>query len=172
VEIRGLLLEMREQPPTPWAELMLYLADRAQHVAEVIAPALARGQAVICDRFVDSSEVYQGVARGLDQNRVRQMNQWVCAGLWPDLTILLDLEPEVGLKRVLERQGMLGLSLDRLEALGLDFHRALRRGFLASAAAEPGRIKVVDASGPEEQIAEAIWQVVRHNLDWQAGHGL
>jgi dTMP kinase len=172
VEIRGLLLELREQPPTPWAELMLYLADRAQHVAEVIAPALARGQVVICDRFIDSSEVYQGVARGLDQARVRLMNQWVCGDIWPELTILLDLEPEIGLKRVLERQGMLGLSLDRLEALDLDFHRALRRGFLASAAAEPTRIKVVDAAGSEEQVAEAIWRVVRHKLDWTDGNGL
>lgn len=172
VEIRGLLLELREKPPTPWAELMLYLADRAQHVAEVIAPALARGQTVVCDRFIDSSEVYQGVARGLDQTRVRQMNQWVCGEVWPDLTILLDLEPELGLNRALERQGMLGLPLDRLEGLGLEFHRALRRGFLASAAAEPGRIKVVEAAGAEEEVAEAIWRVVRHKLDWRAGHGL
>ncbi len=172
VEIRGLLLELREQPPTPWAELMLYLADRAQHVAEVIAPALKRGQTVICDRFIDSSEVYQGVARGLDQARVRQMNQWVCAGVWPDMTILLDLEPELGLKRALERQGMLGLPLDRLEGLGLEFHRALRRGFLASAAAEPARIKVVDASGREERVAEAVWSIVKPLLETRGGHGL
>jgi dTMP kinase len=172
VEIRGLLLELREQPPTPWAELMLYLADRAQHVAEVIAPALARGQTVICDRFIDSSEVYQGVARGLDQTRVRRMNQWVCGGIWPDLTILLDLEPEQGLKRALERQGLLGLPLDRLEALGLEFHRALRRGFLASAAAEPGRIKVVAAAGSEEEVAQAVWHAVKQTLEQRAGYGL
>jgi dTMP kinase len=172
VEIRGLLLELRDEPPAPWAELMLYLADRAQHVAEVIAPALKRGQTVICDRFIDSSEVYQGVARGLDQTRVRRMNQWVCGEVWPDLTILLDLEPEHGLKRALERQGLLGLPLDRLEGLGLDFHRALRRGFLASAAAEPQRIKVVDAAGTEEQVAQAIWAVVKQILETQAGHGL
>jgi dTMP kinase len=151
---------------------MLYLADRAQHVTEVIAPALARGQVVICDRFVDSSEVYQGVARGLDQACVRRMNHWICGRIWPDLTILLDLEPEVGLKRALERQGILGLPLDRLETLGLEFHRALRRGFLVGAAAEPHRIKVVDAAGPEEQVTEAIWQLVRHKLDWQTGHGV
>lgn len=172
VEIRGLLLEMREQPPTPWAELMLYLADRAQHVSEIIAPALVRGQTVICDRFVDSSEVYQGVARGLDQARVRRMNQWVCAGVWPDLTILLDLEPELGLKRALERQGLLGLPLDRLEGLGLEFHRALRRGFLASAAAEPERIKIVDASGSEEQVAESVWSILKQTIESRSGHGL
>jgi len=138
-------------------ELFLYLADRAQHVERVIAPALEGGQVVICDRFADSSEVYQGRARGLGVEWVRQLNRWACGKVWPDMTILLDLEPGLGLRRVNKRQGELGLTTDRLENEGLEFHRQVRQGFLDQAAAEPTRIKVVDASMPQDEVALAVW---------------
>jgi dTMP kinase len=143
--------------PVDKAELMLYLADRAQHVERVIAPALAKGMAVVCDRFIDSSEVYQGLARGLGIEEVRRLNQWVCGEVWPDLTIVLDLDPKIGLQRVLERQDSLGLGLDRLESEAIGFHRQVRRGFLAQAESEPERIKLIDAGLPRDQVAESIW---------------
>lgn len=146
--------------PVDKAELMLYLADRAQHVERVIAPALAKGMAVVCDRFIDSSEVYQGRARGLGRDQVRRLNEWVCGQVWPDLTVVLDLDPEIGLQRALERQDSLGLGLDRLESETMDFHRQVRRGFLAQAESEPERIRVVDAGLPRDQVAESIWAQV------------
>ncbi|MFH2125139.1 MAG: dTMP kinase [Pseudomonadota bacterium] len=155
--VRDLLTTPGHDHPGQRSELFLYLADRAQHVERVIAPALEAGQVVICDRFADSSEVYQGRARGLGVEWVRQLNRWACGEVWPDLTILLDLEPGLGLRRVNKRQGELGLTTDRLENEGLEFHRQVRQGFLDQAAAEPGRIKVVDASMPQDEVALAVW---------------
>ena len=146
------------------SELLLYLADRAQHVEKVIAPALQRGWVVVCDRFIDSSEVYQGRARGLGVEMVRRFNRWACGEIWPDITILLDLDPEQGLKRARERQDSLGLGLDRLEREDLAFHQAVRQGFLDQARKDPERIKVVDAARPPEEVAEHIWSLVREIL--------
>lgn len=171
VEIRAMLIELAQDAPSHRTELMLYLADRAQHVRDFLAPHLAQPVVVVCDRFVDSSEIYQGRARGLGRDWVRQLNRWVCGEVWPDLTILLDLDPATGLKRVLERSGELGLVPDRLEAEGLAFHRAIREGFLEQAQAEPGRIQVVEASQPAEQVAQAVWRVAWPRLQaWRAGH--
>ena len=155
--VRELLTTPGHDHPGQRSELFLYLADRAQHVERIIAPALNEGQVVICDRFADSSEVYQGRARGLGMEWVRLLNHWACGEVWPDLTILLDLEPGKGLRRVNKRQGELGLAPDRLEAEGLEFHRLVRQGFLDQAAAEPERIKVVDASLPQDEVALAVW---------------
>ncbi|MCB2193770.1 MAG: dTMP kinase [Deltaproteobacteria bacterium] len=155
--VRDLLTKPGHDHPGQRSELLLYLADRAQHVERVIAPALEDGQVVICDRFADSSEVYQGRARGLGMQWVRQLNRWACGEVWPDLTILLDLEPGNGLKRVNKRQGELGLTPDRLENEGLEFHQQVRQGFLDQAEAEPERIKVVDASLPQDEVAHAVW---------------
>ena len=170
VEIRALLIELAREAPSQRTELLLYLADRAQHVQGLLAPLLGEPVVVVCDRFADSSEVYQGRARGLGQEWVRQLNRWVCGPIWPDLTILLDLDPALGLKRVLERQGELGLVPDRLEALGLAFHHRVRQGFLDQAAAEPARIKVVEAGAPAAQVAQAVWRQVEPVLAaWKAG---
>ena len=156
--------------PAPLAELMLYLADRAQHVETVIRPELEAGTVVICDRFADSSEVYQGLARGLGLDMVRGLNRVVCGDIWPDLTICLDLDPAVGLRRALGRQGELGLGPDRMEQLGLEFHRKVREGFLSRVKDEPERIKLVDASGGEERVTELIWEQVEPVLrKWRAG---
>lgn len=150
--------------PVEKAELMLYLADRAQHLATVVEPALSRGEVVVCDRFIDSSEVYQGVCRGLGSEKVRELNKFICGDLWPDLTILLDMDPQTGLRRALERQDSLGLGLDRLELEGLDFHRQVRQGFLDAAAAEPERIKQVNAAAPPDEVAEKVWKIALPRL--------
>ena len=138
------------------AELSLFLADRAQHVEAVIRPALEKGQVVICDRFADSSEVYQGRVRGLDRRWVRRLNNWACANIWPDITIVLDIKAETGLARAAGR----GAGLDRIEAEGLEFHRRVRQGFLDQAAEEPERLKVVAAGGGREEIAAEIRRLV------------
>lgn len=157
-QLRNLLQSNQGPAPAPLAELLLYLADRAEHVQKVIRPALAKGRPVICDRFTDSSEVYQGVARGLGRDKIRELNRWVCGDVWPDLTVYLDLDPEAGLDRAGSRQGWLGL--DRLESQGIEFHQAVRRGFLDQARAEPERIKLVDASPPQDEVADAVWALV------------
>lgn len=172
VELRGVLMDLGRQAPCQEAELLLYLADRAQHVRQVLEPALASGAVVVCDRFIDSSEVYQGRVRGLGQEWVRTLNRWVCGGLWPDLTLLLDLDPDLGLRRVHLRQGGLGLMPDRLESEGLAFHQAVRQGFLAQAAAEPGRLKVVDAGQTPERVAAEIWGIVEPVVQaWRKSQG-
>jgi dTMP kinase len=158
-EIRRLVSEVKEEPPCPEAELLLYLADRAEHVRKVIRPALKKGKLVLCDRFADSSEVYQGRARGLGAERVRDLNRWVCGDVWPDLTLFLDMDPGEGLTRASQRQGWLGL--DRLEQEGVTFHQAVRKGFMEQAAHDAGRIKIVPAHGKAEEVAERIWTLVR-----------
>jgi dTMP kinase len=158
-EIRRLLSEAKGEGLTPRAELLLFLADRAQHVDRVIRPALEGGLVVVSDRFTDSSEVYQGRARGLGWEDVRRLNQVVCKDVWPDLTIVLDLDPSLGIKRVNERQGSLGLVPDRMENEGLDFHQAVRQGFLDQAQSEPERIKVVNANQAPEDLADQVWDL-------------
>jgi len=152
--LRELLLH--GDPLTPLAELLLYAADRAEHVNKVIAPALAVGQVVICDRFTDSTLAYQGYGRGLDLQQVRQLNHLATGGLQPHLTLWLDLPPEVGLARS-------GLA-DRLEQERLEFHRRVHQGFQALAAAEPQRIVRIDAGGSPLEVAARIWSVVKPRL--------
>ncbi len=153
-------------PLEPLAELLLFLADRRQHVSQVVAPALERGLVVVCDRFLDSSEVYQGRVRGLGWEKVRRLNRWVCGGVWPELTILLDLEPEVGLARAARRRS----GRDRLEREDLDFHHRVRRGYLDQARAEPERIRLVSAAGSPREVAARVWGVVEPFLErWSCG---
>lgn len=134
---------------SPRVEALLYATDRAHHVAEVVRPALERGAVVITDRYLDSSVAYQGAARSLGTDEVRDLSLWATGGLLPDLTVLLDLDPAVGLTRLTGAP-------DRLESAGLDFHRAVRAQYVAMAAAEPGRWLVVDASGTPEDVHAAI----------------
>ncbi|MSQ31256.1 MAG: dTMP kinase [Dehalococcoidia bacterium] len=140
-----------EPPPTPEAELLVFTAARAQLVAEVIRPALARGAVVLCDRFADSTVAYQQHGRGLDAAVVAAANRAATGGLTPNLTVLLDLTPEQGFAR-----GERGL--DYLEREDVEFHRRVRRGFLELAAAEPARWLVLDATHPEQQVTWAAWQ--------------
>ena len=143
-------------PLTPLAELFLYAADRAEHVQKCILPALAAGQVVVCDRFTDSTLAYQGYGRGLDLEKIRQLNHLATGGLQPHLTLWLDLPPEVGLARS-------GLA-DRLEQERLEFHRRVHQGFQTLAAAEPQRIVRIDAEGSPLEVAARIWSVVKPRL--------
>ncbi|MBI3092407.1 MAG: dTMP kinase [Candidatus Tectomicrobia bacterium] len=167
--IRELLLHAPGAAITSLAELLLYLADRAQHVEEVLRPALAAGRVVLCDRFTDSTLAYQGDGRGHDRELLRQLNSVAGGGLVPDLTLLLDLPVEVGLRRLAERGAVASAGADRLERENLAFHQRVRRGYLAIAAAEPRRIAVILADGGVEEVRAAVLGVVRARLPPAAG---
>ncbi|MCM3504480.1 dTMP kinase [Curtobacterium sp. ODYSSEY 48 V2] len=135
------------------AEALLYAADRAHHVETVVRPALARGEVVLQDRYIDSSVAYQGVARGLGAERIRSVSDWAADGLLPDLTVLLDLDVTVGRSRVAAARGDV---FDRLESEAASFHETVRRAFLDAAAAEPERFLVVDAGQPADTVQRAV----------------
>lgn len=156
--VRRILLDPQGHV-TARAEVLLYAADRAHHVETVIEPALAAGKVVICDRYADSTFAYQGAGRALRLGLVRDIMTFAVAGRWPDLTLLLDVDPRVGLVRA--RRGGSG---DRIEAEGLQFHDAVRRGFLDLAAQEPGRFRVIDASGSPDDVARQVAAAVDGRL--------
>ena len=139
----------------PLAEFLLYAAGRAQHVGEVIAPALAAGRVVLSDRFAAASVAYQGHGRGLDLAWVTEVNDRAMQGCVPDRVVLLDLDPKVGLARVAARGRP-----DRLEAADLAFHRRARAGFAAQAAADPRRWRRLDADQDADALANAVWEAV------------
>ncbi len=141
----------------PRAEALLFAAARAQHVEQVIRPALERGEVVLCDRYLDSSLVYQGAARGLGQEPVAAINRFATAGLVPDLVVLLRLDPAEGLAR--GRGGR-----DRIESQDLEFHRVVARAFLELAAADPERFAVVDAAQPVDRVALQVRAAVLRRI--------
>ena len=145
------------QGMSPEAELLLFAASRAQHVRELIAPAIAQGQIVLCDRFLDSTTVYQGVARAIDSKKVETINQFAIGDTKPDLTILIDLPPEIGLGRVHARSDG---QLDRMEKEAIEFFQAVRQGYLDLAKSEPKRFLVLDGSQSIEDLETQIWQRV------------
>ncbi len=151
----------RDLALVPDAELLLFLADRAEHVAMVIAPALAAGALVLCDRFADSTMAYQGHGRGRDLARVRRWNDESSAGVVPDLTLLLDCPIELGAERRHRET-------DRYQLLDLSFHARVRAGFLAEAAAAPERIHRIDAS---RALADVSAEVARVTLGWLDARG-
>lgn len=151
--VRELLLHA-DHPVDAWAELLLYEASRAQLVAEVIAPALELDALVLCDRFTDSTTAYQGYGRGLPLDRVAEANRLGSRGMTPALTVLLDVDPALGLARAT------GGGADRLEREALAFHERVREGFRALASAEPGRFVVVDGGAPAHEVAAAVWEAV------------
>lgn len=153
--IRQLLLESGEGMSNR-TELMLFEAARAQHVDHVIAPALARGAVVICDRFTDSSLAYQSAARGIDLGLVNQLNDFATCGLKPDLTIVLDLPAEAGLARQ--------KSLDRISSEGLAFHESVREAYLAIAKTKNDRIRVVDATGSFTRVLDQALNAIESAL--------
>ena len=154
--IRTLLKDEAEDPPVDRAELLLFLAARAQLVRNVIAPALEAGTWVISDRFSDSTVAYQGYGRGLPVDFVRQANDFACEGLRPDLTFLLDLDPATAARRMRGREAATNTSADRIERAGSGFHARLRRGFLELAAADAPRFSVVDASKSPDEVAGVV----------------
>jgi len=152
LRIREIVLHERGHI-APRAEALLYAADRAHHVETVVRPAVARGEVVLQDRYIDSSVAYQGVARGLGADHIRSVSDWAADGLVPDLTILLDLDVTVGRARVAAARGD---TFDRLESEAAAFHESVRQAFLAMAAAEPERFLVVDAAGTPEAVQASI----------------
>ena len=154
--IRTLLKDEAEDPPVDRAELLLFLAARAQLVRNVIAPALKAGTWVISDRFSDSTIAYQGYGRGLPVDFVRQANDFACEGLRPDLTFLLDLDPATAERRMRGREAATNTSADRIERAGSGFHARLRKGFLELAAADAPRFSVVDASKSPDEVAGVV----------------
>jgi dTMP kinase len=147
--IRELLLHSDAMPPE--SELFLFLADRANHVERTIRPVLARGETILCDRFADSTLVYQAFVRGLDEAFVRAANEVATGGLKPNLTILLDIDPAIGLARIKAK--------NRLDREPLEFHRKVREGFLRLAAEEPERWRIVDAGQSQREV---LAQVLTH----------
>jgi len=155
-EIRTLLLSPESAAISDSAELLLYEASRAQLVREVITPAIARGAVVLCDRFTDSTLAYQGFGRGLDLNLIRELNLFTTGGLVPDLTILLDLDPGIGLERCTRSIRAGRAFRDRIAAEPLAFHQRIREGYLTLAREEPDRFRVIDASLSVAQIEAAV----------------
>ncbi len=157
MRLRALLLDTAHTGLSPWAEVMMYAADRAEHVASVVKPALARGTIVVTDRYVDSTLAYQGGGRELPMNSIRRVNELATGGLVPDLTFLLDLPPAEGL-------GRRASSADRLESEPEEFHERVRSTFLELAKADPGRYQVLDASQDPAQLSKEIQAAVRERL--------
>lgn len=157
-ELRKMLLHVDNKDIAPTAELFLYLADRAQHIAQVVRPAVEAGKVVLCDRFADSTVVYQGYGRGLDVAVLQQLNEVAVDGLWPDLTIVLDIDPVVGLKRATQRNAEEGKAAEegRFEAEHISFHNRIREGYLAWAKLNKDRIKVAKADGTPDEVFAAI----------------
>ncbi len=149
--IRQLLLDPNHAELSSMTEILLYAADRAQHVHEQVLPALKAGKTVLCERFVDSSLAYQGYGLGLDLDAIRAVNHWATGGLVPDLTIYLDADPAECLARTKK---------DRIAQRTLDYYGRVRAGFLAIAQAEPKRFKVIPASGTLEEVASRVLQAV------------
>jgi dTMP kinase len=154
--LRKLLLTATAGSWTPLAETLLMVADRAQHIERVIAPALAAGTHVVSDRFVLSTLSYQGAGRGVPTTLIRDLHRHSCGDLWPDLTIIFDIDPAIGLKRSKRRLSRSGSDESRFEELDLAFHQRVRAGFLAEAARDSGRHLVIDATRPIDEIAAEI----------------
>jgi len=145
---------------TPEAEMFLFQAARAQHVEEVVRPALERGDIVLCDRYTDSTLAYQGYGRGLNLDHLRAVNHIATGGLEPHFTLLLDVPPETGLARKDHEQ-----LTDSIGSESLEFHQRVRTGFLELARREPKRIAVVDATAPAERVTSAAWEQLERFLD-------
>lgn len=161
-EIRR-MFSSNDYAPFPETELLLLLSSRAQHVREVIIPSLRNEKIVICDRFSDATLAYQGYGRGMDISFIRMLNDFATSGLKPDLTILLDLDIGLGLKRK-------GISGDRIEMEDFSFHERVREGYLLIAREEPERVKVVDASRDEESVFVDLFAIVLKALrGWNEG---
>jgi dTMP kinase len=165
-QVRKVLLDPASRLLDPTAELFLYAASRAQHLREVILPSLAEGRVVLCDRFSDATLAYQGYGRGLSVPVIRELDRIVTAGLQPTLTVLLDLPAEIGLGRARGRNASQGLHGEaRFENEDLAFHNRVREGYLQLADQEPGRIRVVSADRPPEEVQADVRKIVDEVLD-------
>ena len=160
--IRHVLLSGAAKPLGPEAEAMLFAAARDDHIRCTILPALEAGHWVICDRFADSTRVYQGALGDVDQRLIKALERVSLGDLYPDLTLVLDVPVALGLKRAARRRG--SANPDRFEAETIDFHEKLRQAYLALAAAEPDRCVIIDAAAPKEKVARQVWKAVNSRL--------
>ena len=161
--VRYVLLSGAARPLGPNAEAVLFAAARDDHLTTLIRPALAQGKWVVCDRFADSTRIYQGVAGNVDHMAIRAMERIIVGNTKPDLTFILDVPAKEGMRRAQQRRG--DGSVDRFEGEALPFHERLRDGFLTLAANEPDRCVLIDATTSKEEVAEQIWRVVIKKLD-------
>ena len=166
-QVRSLVLSQETAGLGAVAELMLYAADRAEHVRTVIGPALGEGKLVVCDRFTDSSVAFQGYGRGLDLNMITELNRIATGGLEADLTILLDLDPAVAASRLESRIAGTARKgdADRFDREARDFHSRVREGYLRLVKAQPGRIRLIDSTGEPEAVQDRVLSEVRSLLD-------
>jgi len=160
MKIRRILLDAANQELSPVTEILLYFASRAQNVDEWIAPALARGEIVLSDRFTDSSLVYQGGGRNLGPDAVAALERIACRGLKPDLTLLVDVDAESSLARARARNAAAPHCETRLDDESIEFHRAVWDAYHALAAAEPERVKIVDGRTDIDALERAVWEIV------------
>jgi len=163
-QIRRVLLDAKNLEMRPTTELLLMFAARAQNVDEAILPSLSRGEIVLCDRFTDSSLVYQGAARGLGAEIVYEVDRIACRGLVPDLTIVVDIETSLGLERAHGRNRKMQDMETRIDEQAIEFHRKVRDAYLQLAADEPGRVRLVDGSRSEETVEKDVWSAVSEAL--------
>ena len=162
----GLGLDVRrlfELEPRPLTEVFLFMAARHQHVAEKLRPWLRAGRIVLCDRYADATVAYQGYGRGIEPQLIRELNLQATGGVLPDLTLLFDLEPAIGVRRIATRR------LDRFEREKLAFHRRVRRGYLEIMRAEPKRVRRIDASAPPDDVEQRVREIVQEFLIQIAG---
>lgn len=166
MQIRRILLDPKNHDLTAKAELFLYAADRSQHIEQLILPALKEGKIVVTDRFVDSTTVYQGYARGIDLELVHKINELVLNGLKPDITILLDISPSVGLTRVRGQlqSGERAESESRFEHENLGFHEKIRQGFLTLAQREKNRFRIINAGRDLNEVTKDVISTLKSAL--------
>lgn len=157
------------EPVAPETEVLLFAASRAQHMRQVILPALERGEWVVCDRFVDSTYAYQGFGRGFDLAALRRINEFAICGRMPDLTLLLDMDIPTARARLQKRQAIKGYASDRIEAEAETFHQRVRDGYLELAHAEPRRFRILNAGAPPHQVAQEIWATIEPFLPCDPG---
>lgn len=178
-KIRKILLDPKNTEISHRAELLLYLADRAQHVEECILPALKAGKVVISDRYADSSNVYQGICRKLGLEWTMALNDYATDGLYPNIAIILDIPEKIGLARVQQRiltqkfnHKSSSAQLDRMENEKIAFHKKVRQGFLLLSKKYPKRIQVINAALSEKEVKAAIQKLIRNRIQKMKGHSL
>lgn len=160
-QIRNVILDRANTKMDPRTEALLYAASRRQHLVEKVWPALKEGKIVLCDRYLDSSLAYQGGARGLGIDNVLNVNMFATEGTFPDLTLLFDIEPELGLERIARNASR---EVNRLDLEKIEFHRGVRKTFLSLAERYPERFVIIDASKPLEEVVENAYQAVIQRL--------
>jgi dTMP kinase len=171
-KIRSILLDPASKDMVPTAELLLYMADRAQHIDEVIKPGLRKGKIILCDRYFDATVVYQGFARGLDTRFISDLHRILFQDLRPDMTFLLDLPPRIGLARAWQEldSGSRCGTESRFEEEAINFHEKVRAGYLELARLERNRFKIIDASRPKDEVQADIREVLMPYLARGTGH--